>query len=95
MTAPAQLSTKDIATALDIDAKALRVFLRAAGEGMSSRDGKSYVFSKANLTAIKKAYPAWVKDRETTRPAKAAAKAAEAVTADDDVTTDEDVAEAS
>lgn len=65
------------------------MFLRAAGDGKSSRDGKSYVFSKANLTAIKKAYPAWVADRETARAAKAAAKVA------DDHTTDEDIAEAS
>jgi hypothetical protein len=39
-------------------------FLRSpAGQGLSSRDGKSNVFSKANLTAIKKAYPACVADR--------------------------------
>jgi len=71
MTTPASaLDSKAVADALGITAKELRVFLRAAGEGMSSRDGKSYVFTKANLAAIKKAYPAWVKERAASRKAK-------------------------
>ncbi|KUI04450.1 hypothetical protein [Mycobacterium sp. IS-3022] len=76
MTAPANLSSKDVAEALGITAKELRVFLRAAGEGLSSRDGKSYVFTKANVAAIKKAYPKWLADRTAARAAKAEAKAA-------------------
>ncbi|RUP04759.1 MAG: hypothetical protein EKK34_12665 [Mycobacterium sp.] len=76
MTAPANLTTKDAAEALGITAKELRVFLRAAGEGLSSRDGKSYVFTKANVAAIKKAYPKWVADRTASKKAKAEAKVA-------------------
>ncbi len=71
MSAPINLTSKDVAEALDITPKELRVFLRAAGDGMSSRDGKSYVFTKANVAAIKKAYPAWVAERAAARVAKA------------------------
>lgn len=47
MTALANLTSKDVATALDIDPKALRVFLRTGkAEGMFTRDGKAYVFTK-------------------------------------------------
>lgn len=64
MTAPTNLDSKAVAAELKIDAKALRVFLRSGkADGMFSRDGKSYVFTKANVTAIKKAYPAWVAER--------------------------------
>lgn len=52
------------------------MFLRAAGEALSSRDGKSYVFTKANVTAIKKAYRAWVAERAASRNAKAETKVA-------------------
>lgn len=49
------------------------MFLRAAGEGLSSRDGKSYVFTKAHVTKIKKAYPKWVAERTAARAVKVAA----------------------
>ena len=58
MTTPATLNTKDVAEALGIEAKALRVFLRSPkGAGLSARDGKAYVFTKADLAKIKKADP--------------------------------------
>lgn len=82
MSAPTPLTSKDVAEALGITAKELRVFLRAAGEGLSSRDGKSYVFTKANLTAIKKAYPAWVADRAASKAEKVAAEQADEAVAD-------------
>lgn len=64
MTAPTNLTSKDVATALDIDPKALRVFLRTGkAEGMFTRDGKSYVFTKADVAKLKKAYAAFVADR--------------------------------
>lgn len=78
------MTTKDVAEALGIEAKALRVFLRSPkGEGLSSRDGKSYVFTKANLTAIRKAYPSYIADREAAKQAKAEALAAAAEATDD------------
>lgn len=64
MTAPANLTSKDVATALDIDPKALRVFLRSGkAEGMFTRDGKAYVFTKGDVGKIKKAYAEFVADR--------------------------------
>ncbi|MGV0695856.1 hypothetical protein [Mycobacterium paraintracellulare] len=72
MTAPANLTSKDVATALDIEPKALRVFLRSGkAEGMFTRDGKSYVFTKADVAKIKKAYDAFVADRVASKKAKA------------------------
>lgn len=72
MTAPANLTSKDVATALDIDPKALRVFLRSGkAEGMFTRDGKAYVFTKADVAKIKKAYAAFVAERAASKKAKA------------------------
>jgi hypothetical protein len=57
MTAPVSLNTDDVAEALGVEAKTLRVFLRSPkGDGVSSRDGKAYVFTKADVAKIKKAY---------------------------------------
>ncbi|WP_100484176.1 hypothetical protein [Mycobacteroides abscessus] len=65
MTAPTTpLDSKAVAEALDIEPKALRVFLRSGkAEGMFTRDGKAYVFTKADVAKIKKAYAAFVADR--------------------------------
>lgn len=71
MTAPTTLDSKAVAAELNIDAKALRVFLRSGkAEGMFTRDGKAYVFTKADVAKIKKAYAAFVADR-TAKKAKA------------------------
>ncbi|WP_142277816.1 hypothetical protein [Mycobacterium avium] len=73
MTAPTTtLDSKAVAEALDIDPKALRVFLRSGkAEGMFTRDGKVYVFTKADVAKIKKAYAAFVAERAASRKAKA------------------------
>lgn len=66
MTTPANdtLTTKAVAERLGTDPKTLRVFLRSGkAEGMFTRDGKAYVFTKADVTKIKKAYAAFVADR--------------------------------
>jgi predicted site-specific integrase-resolvase len=71
MTAPATLDSKAVAEALGIEPKALRVFLRSGkAEGMFSRDGKSYVFTKADVTKIKKAYGEFVAERTAAKQAK-------------------------
>lgn len=71
MTTPATLDSKTVAEALDIDPKALRVFLRSGkAEGMFTRDGKAYVFTKADVAKIKKAYAAFVADRAATKAKK-------------------------
>jgi len=79
MTTPAPaLTTKDVAEALGVEAKALRVFLRSPGaEGMFTRDGKSYVFTKADVAKIKKAYPAWINQRAASKARALAAVAEE------------------
>jgi hypothetical protein len=94
MTTPATpMTSKDVAEALNISAKELRVFLRSpAGEGLSSREGKSYVFTKADLAKIRKAYPAWVKERAASKAAKAEAKKADADTTPADDAKAEEVA---
>ena len=70
MTTPTTLDTKAIAAALDIDPKALRVFLRSGkAEGMFSRDGKAYVFARVDVPKIKKAYAAWVDARAASKVA--------------------------
>lgn len=47
----------------DIDPKVLRVFLRSGkAEGMFARDGKAYVFTKADVAKLKKGYAAFVAD---------------------------------
>lgn len=89
MSAPTSLTSKDVAEALGIDAKALRVYLRSGkAEGLFDRDGKSYVFTKGNVAKLKKGYAAYVADRDAAKAArvKAAeeAKAAEVVVAEDD-----------
>ncbi|MHC9295620.1 hypothetical protein ACRCUN_24420 [Mycobacterium sp. LTG2003] len=72
MTAPTNLTSKDVATALGIDPKALRVFLRTGkADGMFTRDGKSYVFTKADVAKLKKAYTAFVAERAASKKAKA------------------------
>lgn len=72
MTAPTTLDSKAVAEALDIDAKALRVFLRTGkAEGMFTRDGKAYVFTKADVAKLKKAYAAFIGDRAASKKAKA------------------------
>lgn len=72
MTAPATLDSKAVAEALDIEPKALRVFLRSGkAEGMFTRDGKAYVFTKADVAKIKKAYAAFIADRAASKKAKA------------------------
>ena len=61
MTTPVTLNTKDVAEALGIEAKALRVFLRSPkGAGLFALDGKAYVFTKADVAKIKKACPEFV-----------------------------------
>ncbi|RRR47862.1 hypothetical protein EHH44_03155 [Mycolicibacter terrae] len=66
MSAPTTLTSKDIAEALDIDPKALRVFLRSGNaEGMFTREGKSYVFAKTDVAKLKKGYAAFVASRGT------------------------------
>jgi hypothetical protein len=71
MTAPTTLNTKDVAEALGIEAKALRVFLRSPkAEGMFARDGKSYVFTKGDVAKIRKAYGEFVAERTTAKQAK-------------------------
>lgn len=77
MTAPASnLDSKAVAEALGIEAKALRVFLRSGkAEGMFTRDGKAYVFTKADVAKLKKGYAAYVADREATKAAKVEAPA--------------------
>lgn len=62
------LTSKDVAEALDIDPKALRVFLRSGNaEGMFTREGKSYVFNKADVAKLKKAYAAFAAAKATPR----------------------------
>ncbi|WP_445163218.1 hypothetical protein ACTXG5_08330 [Mycobacterium sp. Dal123C01] len=71
MTTPTTLNTKDVAEALGIEPKTLRVFLRSPrGAGLFERDGKAYVFSKADVARIKKAYAAWVADRAAAKASK-------------------------
>jgi hypothetical protein len=72
MTSPATtLDPKGVAEALGIEPKALCVFLRSPkGAGLVARDGKAYVFTKADVAKIKKAYPEWVAERQTAKAAK-------------------------
>jgi predicted site-specific integrase-resolvase len=72
MTAPTTtLDSKAVAEALGIEPKALRVFLRSGkAEGMFTRDGKAYVFTKSDVTKIKKAYAEFVAERTTAKQAK-------------------------
>lgn len=82
MTNPAPaLDSKAVAEALDISAKELRVYLRATG--YEKTDGR-YVFTKANVTALRKGYAAWSKEREAARAAKVAASKADTPTPADD-----------
>lgn len=73
MTSPAStLDSKAVAQALDIEAKALRVFLRSGkAEGMFSREGKAYVFTKADVAKIKKAYASFIAERAASKTTKA------------------------
>lgn len=71
MTAPTTLDSKAVAEALDIEPKALRVFLRSGkAEGMFTRDGKAYVFTKGDVAKIKKAYAAFVAERPAEKKSK-------------------------
>jgi predicted site-specific integrase-resolvase len=77
MTSPTTtLDSKAVADALGIEAKALRVFLRSGkAEGMFTRDSKAYVFTKADVAKIKKAYAIFVADRVAAKAAKDAVAA--------------------
>ncbi|MDM2175481.1 hypothetical protein PP404_25100 [Mycobacteroides abscessus] len=69
MTTPATpIDSKAVAAELKIDAKALRVFLRAIG--YEKTDGR-YAFTKTQVTSLKKQYATWEKERAAARKAKA------------------------
>lgn len=79
------LSTKDVAEAIGTDPKTLRVFLRSGmADGSFTREGKSYVFTKSNVPALKTKFSKWTKDRAASKVEREAAKArALAVVADE------------
>lgn len=83
------LTSKQVAEALGIEAKQLRVFLRSPkGEGLFTRDGKAYVFTPKDVAKIKTAYDRWAKAKVED----AARKAAEASTPASDDAADETTA---
>ncbi|WP_157896288.1 hypothetical protein [Mycobacteroides chelonae] len=75
MSSPATtLGSKDVAEAMGIEPKALRVFLRSGkADGMFTRDGKAYVFAKADVAKIKRAYAAFIAERTASKKDKVAA----------------------
>jgi len=64
------MTSKDVAEALGITAKELRVYLRATS--YEKTDGR-YAFSKSQIASLKKGYATFVADREAARAAKAEA----------------------
>lgn len=77
MTTPnTALTTKDVAEALDITAKELRVFLRSCGDTYTPPgSGGRYSFVKSDVAKIKKGYAAFVAERDKARAEKEKAKA--------------------
>jgi hypothetical protein len=72
MTAPANLTSEGVATALDIDPKgSVCSSARTRPKACFTRDGKAYVFTKADVAKIKNAYAAFVADRPASNKANA------------------------
>ncbi len=84
MTTPDTLTTRDVAEALGINPRDLRVFLRSCGDAYEPPgSGGRYSFTKSQIAPMKKAYAAFVKERDEARSQKAEEKArALAVVAD-------------
>ncbi|ETZ70222.1 hypothetical protein L829_1119 [Mycobacteroides abscessus MAB_030201_1075] len=67
-----RLSTREVAEELDIAPARLRVFLRSTGSKFTPvGSGARYSFTKSDLAAIKKAFPAWEKKMAAEKKAKA------------------------
>ena len=76
MTAPkAPLTAKDLADQIGIDAKALRVYLRATSTPKDEETGR-YAFTAAQAKKHVAAYPQWADDRRRARKEATEAKAA-------------------
>lgn len=78
------LTTRDVAEALGINPRDLRIFLRSCGDTYTPPgSGGRYSFTKSQIAPMKKAYAAFIKERDEARSQKAAKKAdALAVVAD-------------
>lgn len=76
MTTPDALTTRDLAEALGINPRDLRIFLRSCGDTYTPPgSGGRYSFTKAQIAPTKKAYTAFVKGREEARSNKEKQKA--------------------
>jgi hypothetical protein len=69
-----QFTSQQVAAELNTDAKSLRRFLRATPEWANPGSGGRYSFTKADITQLRKQFPAWVKAQNksagTKRPRK-------------------------
>lgn len=65
-----RLSTREVAEELGIAPARLRVFLRSTGSKFTPvGSGARYSFTKSDLAAIKKAFPAWEKKEKAAKKA--------------------------
>ena len=70
------LTTRDVAEALGINPRDLRIFLRSCGDTYTPPgSGGRYSFTKSQIAPMKKAYAAFVKERDEARAQKAEARA--------------------
>ena len=70
------LTTRDIADALNINPRDLRIFLRSCGDTYTPPgSGGRYSFTKSQIAPIKKAYAAFLKERDEARSQKEKEKA--------------------
>lgn len=72
----ANLTTRDVADALNINPRDLRIFLRAQGDTYTPPgSGGRYTFTKSQIAPIKKAYTAFLNERAKAKEEKEKEKA--------------------
>ncbi len=71
MTTPTPvLTTREVAEKIGTDPKTLRVFLRAASQGVGS--GRRYAFTAKDVAPLKAKFAAWLAERQASKAAEPA-----------------------